>query len=230
MMSPLVSAFASFPSVHFKHAGRRATLTMQDETTLEARVRAHDESALVAYIEVVRPRLMAVIEKKMSAALRGKVEAEDILQELSIDCVRALPQIHFDEREVFPWLCKVAERRIIDAQRRFFAVQKRAANREIGLHGAADDDGAGGLINLLVASMTSPSAAFSRDRKEFQLAAAIDSLAEENRLALRMRYVENKPTREIAAELGKSDGAVRVMLTRSLKKLQKILGPDAAPR
>ena len=33
----------------------------------------------------------------------------------------------------------------------------------------------------------------------------------------------------IADKLGKSDAAVRVMLTRSLKKLQDLLGDDAAP-
>jgi len=32
------------------------------------------------------------------------------------------------------------------------------------------------------------------------------------------------PSKEIAEKLGKSDAAVRVMLTRSLKKLQEMLG------
>ncbi len=203
---------------------------MHDEAILEDRVRGHDESALVTYLDLVRPRLLAFIEKNMSVALRSKVEPEDILQELSMDCVRSLPQIQFGDREVFSWLCQVAERRIIDAHRRFFATQKRAADREVGLHGGSGGEEEGGLINILVASMTSPSAAFSRDQKEFQLAAALENLAEDHRAALRMRYVENKPTREIAAQLGKTDGAVRVMLSRSLKKLQEILGPDSAPR
>ena len=35
------------------------------------------------------------------------------------------------------------------------------------------DTGQAGLINMLVASMTSPSQAFSRDQKEFQLLQAI---------------------------------------------------------
>ena len=40
---------------------------------------------------------------------------------------------------------------------------------------------------------------------------------------LRLRYLEGLPSKEIADRLGKSDGAVRVMLTRSLDKLQKLL-------
>ena len=52
---------------------------------------------------------------------------------------------------------------------------------------------------------------------------ALDSLPEEARQAVRLRYVEGLPSKEIAEQLGKSDGAVRVLLTRSLQKLQEIL-------
>ncbi|MCA9018130.1 MAG: sigma-70 family RNA polymerase sigma factor, partial [Planctomycetaceae bacterium] len=41
--------------------------------------------------------------------------------------------------------------------------------------------------------------------------------------AIRLKYVEGLPTKEIAAQLGKSDVAVRVMVSRSMAKLQEIL-------
>ena len=59
---------------------------------------------------------------------------------------------------------------------------------------------------------------------------ALGKLPAEQREALRLRYVENLPSKEIAARLGKSDGAVRVMLTRALGQLQQLLGPENAPR
>jgi RNA polymerase sigma-70 factor (ECF subfamily) len=43
---------------------------------------------------------------------------------------------------------------------------------------------------------------------------------------LRLRYIEGLPSKDIAERLGKSDGAVRVMLTRSLSKLHDLLGPE----
>jgi len=79
-------------------------------------------------------------------------------------------------------------------------------------------------MHLLVASLTTPSEAFSRNAKEARMQEAILQLSEDYREALRLRYVENLPSKEIAEKLGKSDAAVRVMLTRSLKKLQDILG------
>ena len=99
---------------------------------------------------------------------------------------------------------------------------KRALHREVPLAGGADASQAG-FMQMLVASITSPSSAFSRDQREFRLQQAIEQLPEESREALRMRYVESLPSKEIAQRLGKSDGAVRVLLTRSLKKLQPIL-------
>jgi RNA polymerase sigma-70 factor (ECF subfamily) len=62
--------------------------------------------------------------------------------------------------------------------------------------------------------------------REARLMDAIGKLPEEQREALRMRYVENLPSKQIAEKLGKTDAAVRVMLTRSLKKLQTILLED----
>ena len=54
-------------------------------------------------------------------------------------------------------------------------------------------------------------------------------LPEEQREALRMRYYENMPSKDIAEKLGKTDGAIRVMLTRALDKLQRILTTDDHP-
>ena len=67
--------------------------------------------------------------------------------------------------------------------------------------------GQAGLINILVASMTSPSQAFSRNQREYRVLQAIEQLADEHRDVLRMRYVEGLPSKEIAAQIGKSDAA-----------------------
>jgi RNA polymerase sigma-70 factor (ECF subfamily) len=197
-------------------------VTEPDQKLIE-RIRAHDEQALGDYLALRRPQLGAFIERRLGAALRRKVEPEDLLQETSAEAVRSLPNVEFGEREVFGWLCQIAERRIIDAHRKYIASQKRSAGREVPIH-TPPDTSRGGLVDLLVASMTSASQAFSRDQKQMRLLAALEKLSDEQRLALRLRYVDGLPSKEIAVQLGKSDGAVRVLLTRSLAKLQQILG------
>jgi RNA polymerase sigma-70 factor (ECF subfamily) len=191
------------------------------------RLRGGDAQALGELLERQRRPLLAYIERNLGAALRRKVEPQDILQETAVHALRALPEADLGRRDPFGWLCQIAEQRIIDAHRKFIGSQKRAADREVALEAPAGPGGQGGLIDLLVASMTTPSQALLRDQRERRLQQALSSLPEEHRQALRLRYVEGLPSKEIARRLGKSDGAVRVLLTRSLHRLQKLLGPDA---
>jgi RNA polymerase sigma-70 factor (ECF subfamily) len=158
--------------------------------------------------------------------LRRKLEPEDVLQEVTAEAVRLLPETDLADREPFGWLCQLAQRRIIDAHRRFFEAQKRDAGREVSLGAVTDDSQRGDLINLLVATMTTASKAFSRNQREMRLLQALSSLPEDRRQVLHLRYVEGLPTKEIAERVGKTDGAVRVLLTRSLTRLQEILGPQ----
>ncbi len=197
---------------------------MPSEEELIAKVRADDSQALADFIVSKRPQLLAFIERRLGAGLRRKIEPDDLFQETSAEAVRSIGEVELAERDPFNWLCQVAERRIIDAHRRFFGSQKRDAGREVSMNaGGTDDSSRPGLINLLVASMTSASAAFSRDQRQIRLMAALEKLPEDHREALRLRYLENLPSKDIAERVGKTDGAVRVMLTRSLAKLQQIL-------
>jgi RNA polymerase sigma-70 factor (ECF subfamily) len=197
-------------------------MTADDE--LKQRLAAGDASALGELLQVKRLPLLAFIERQLGTALRRKVEPEDVLQEASAEAVRALSGTDLSDRDPFGWLCQIAERKIIDLHRRHFGAQKRDAGREVPLGSPGGDTHAPGLINLLVMSMTTPSQAFSRDAREVRLTEALAQLPQEQQAALRMRYVESLPSKEIAEKLGKTDAAVRVMLSRSLKKLQELLG------
>lgn len=199
------------------------------DTALVQRIKSGDGEALASYITQRSPQLLSFIEKRMSDALRRRVEASDILQELTTSAWQSLAGVEWGDREPFGWLCQQAERRIIDAHRRHFGAQKRAAGREVNLSAGASpggDDGRG-MADLLAASMTSPSAVLSRQQKEFHMLQALDSLPQDAREALRMRYVDGLPSKEIAQKLGRTDGAVRVLLTRSLQKLQEILSHNS---
>jgi RNA polymerase sigma-70 factor (ECF subfamily) len=200
---------------------------LPNEETLLAQLRDGDREALANYMELRKPQLMAFIDRRLGAALRRKIELDDLYQEVSAEAVRSLADIDLGDRNPFNWLCQIAERRIIDAHRRFFGSQKRDAGREVSLNavGRADTTKPG-LVNLLVASMTSASQVFSRDQKQMRMMTALQSLPADQREVLQFRYLDGLPTKEIADRVGKTDGAVRVMLTRALAKLQKMLDTE----
>jgi len=181
--------------------------------------------ALADLLERSRPQLVGYIERRLGESLRRKVEPLDVYQETAVAALQAWPNTDLGDRDPFGWLCQIAEQRIVDLSRRF-AARKRAADREVPLNaraiGASKE-----FLDLLAASLTSASSAFARDERAARLNAAIAQLPKESQEILRWRYVESLPTKEIAAKVGKSDGAVRVLLTRTLHKLQAILGPEA---
>ena len=80
-----------------------------------------------------------------------------------------------------------------------------------------------GLEQMLSISMTSASAAMSRDIRMVRVHEAIAGLTEEQKEAIRMRYAEGLPTKEIAEKIGKSDAATRVLLSRIMRQLEKQL-------
>lgn len=192
-------------------------------SALLARIQAHEPAALAEFIELRRPQLTAFVQRQLGSQLRRKVEPEDVFQEMSGEAVRAFPQADLQGRDPFGWLCQIAERKIIDLHRKHFDAQKRDAAREVPLGAPNSDERRHGLLELLVASMTTPSAAFSRNIREVRLQNALHQLPADQQEALRLRYVENLPSKEIAERLKKSDAAIRVMLTRSLKRLQGLL-------
>lgn len=193
-----------------------------DIEILVEQIKQGREPALLEFIEVHRAPLLAFINKNMSDGLKSKVEADDILQEVSVSAVDSLSHMDFEQKTPFNWLCYLADRKIIDNHRKYFQVQKRAAAREVKQH-TGEDGEKQGFMDLLVASITSPSQAFSRGAKELKLLVALESLPEENQEAIRLKYVEGLPTKEIADKVGKSDVAVRVMISRSMVKLQDLL-------
>src|SRR5262249_3425818 len=98
-------------------------MTSDEPTTddpLVARVRAGDGQALAEFLVTKQPQLMAFIDRRLGAALRRKIEPDDLFQEVSAEALRSLSEVDLTQRDPFNWLCQVAERRIIDAHRRFF--------------------------------------------------------------------------------------------------------------
>lgn len=177
---------------------------------------------LARFIESERPRVLAYIDKNLGPGLRKKIEPDDIFQELCVAALAAPEQFEVPGREPFKLLCQIAEQRMIDAHRRLVAAQKRSAERERSIDQPLPT-GQGAFIDLLVASLTSASQAFSRHQKEFQLMIALEALTPEQREAIRLRFVDGWATKEIAEKLGKTDGAIRVLLSRTISQLQTMV-------
>jgi len=179
------------------------------------------QELLAGFIESHRPQLMTYIQRSLGPELRQRLEPEDILQEVTVTAVSSFDQFNQPGRVPFKLLCQMCEQKIIDAHRFHFAGKRDAEKlRQLDGGGGGGKSEHGGLIDWLAASITSPSKAFSRSERELRLQQAIAELTDVQREALQLRYVEGMSTKEVAERLGKSDGAVRVLLTRTVADLQ----------
>jgi RNA polymerase sigma-70 factor (ECF subfamily) len=194
---------------------------MPDLEALTRRMQSGDAAALADYIQAYQPQLIAFIERRLSESVRRREDAADIYQETFRAAWENFSKTDLSDRDPFGWLCQIAEQRIIDAARKAHA-GKRNAGREVGLHSPAGDSGHEWL-SVLAASITSPTHAATRGERFDALEKAIHALPPEVKQIVRWRYVENLPTKEIAARTGKSDGAIRVLLTRTIQKLQELM-------
>ncbi len=189
------------------------------------RIRNNDGEALASYLQIQRDRLTGLLRIIAGQHLLQVMELDDLLQDISASALVALPKIPKDALfDVDAWLEQLARRRVVDAHRRFFGAQKRTASKQRNFSQLEASTGAAaGLEQLLIASMTSPSIAVSRNWRLARVQKAIADLNAEQQKVIRLRFVENLSTRDIAARLSKTDGAIRVMLSRTIKQLESAL-------
>lgn len=195
----------------------------QDELLLVERIRNCDLNALAVYIEQNRGLLIGFIRSITGTRLLSVIEIDDLLQEVSTTAIQGLPTAPLSEYEPMQWLQQIARRRVVDAHRFHFDAKRRDAGKQQSIHAPSTGSDEMGLEQLLAASMTTPSAAMSQNNRLSRMHMAIEQLSEEQKSAVRMRYVDGLATKQIAEKLGKTDVAVRVLLSRSMRELEKLL-------
>ena len=176
-----------------------------------------DAAELARYLETHRTRLTTFVRTIASDRLLSVIEADDLVQEIATAALSSFETAPLDQYGIDGWLRHLARRRVVDAHRYHFGAKRRDAGRNAA--GGADDD----LGQMLVASITSPSAVVSREIRLSALHEAIGELPADEQTAVRMRYLENRSPGEIANHIGRSEPATRVMLSRCIRRLEKTL-------
>lgn len=195
--------------------------------SLRDRIRTNDATALADYLQSKREQMLGLLRVIAGEHLRRMVEVEDLFQDIAASAVEALPRVPKENLEIDRWLEQLARRRVVDAHRKHFGAAKRAADRQhvFSQFGNSSGDDQPNIEQLLIASMTSPSMAVSRNWKLARVDKALLELSTEQRQILDFRFAQGLATSEIAERLGKTDVAIRVALSRTIKQLETKLQP-----
>jgi RNA polymerase sigma-70 factor (ECF subfamily) len=190
----------------------------QETTALLTRARDGSGPALDELYRRCAGRLLALIRLRLGPDLRGQLESRDILQACLLRSFERIDQLErTDARSLMAWLARIAENEIRD-QVDFHHRQRRDARRNVALEEQEP---------ALAARLRSSLSRLILDEQANRLERALESLSRAHREVIVLRKLEERSFKEIAATLGKSEDACRMLLARAMTALTLAMDGDA---
>lgn len=189
------------------------------------RVLHGDRNALAEVFAKHRDRLWRIVAFRIDPRLRGRVDADDVLQEAYLNAERRIGHVIQDAPDgLFVWFRMIVSQTMAEIHRRHLGVQRRDPMREQSLHaGFSADATSFSISSHLFGHLTSPSQAALRKELSEQLEFALSSMEDLDREVLAMRHFEELSNRETAHALGLTEQAASARYVRALTRLQHIL-------
>ncbi|MFT4543062.1 MAG: RNA polymerase sigma-70 factor (subfamily 1) [Planctomycetota bacterium] len=189
-----------------------------------------DRNALELLLERYLPQLRAFVRLRAGAIVRARESSSDLVQSVCREVLEHMDRLkHPSETAFKSWLYTTALRKIIN-RRDFYLAQKRDALREIPMQHAGGTASASnasdrGLLDCY-GTFTTPSRGAILKEEVERIEGAFEQLSEEHREVITMAHIVGMSRKEIAEAMGKTEGAVRVLLHRALVKVSGLLSPN----
>jgi len=184
-----------------------------------------DGDALELLFSQHRDRLKRMVELRMDARLRARLDPSDVVQEACLEIARRLPEFQQNGRLPFYlWVRLVVGEKLTLLQRRHLGARMRDAGREISLYQQAlPEASSAALAAQLLGKFTSPSNAAVRAERLLRLQEALNALDSVDREVLALRHFEQMSRKEAALALGITEEAGAKRYLRALARLKSAL-------
>jgi RNA polymerase sigma-70 factor (ECF subfamily) len=184
--------------------------------------RSGDAAALGALLDLYRNYLRLMARSLISQPLRVRLDASDLVQETFLKAHREFRNfLGSTEAELVTWLRQILVRNLADQVRQHRA-RRRDYRREESVEVLLDRSSLA-IQEQLATPISSPSVHSSRREQAVLLADALEKLPADYREVFLLRNLERIPFETIAARMGRSSGAVRMLWMRAIKKLSQLL-------
>jgi RNA polymerase sigma-70 factor (ECF subfamily) len=184
-----------------------------------------DRRARAELFDEQRDPLRCMVELRIDARVRGRLDPSDVLQEAFLDVARDLDAYLADPKlPPLLWLRLHVGRRLTTLHRRHLGTRMRDAGLEISLYrGALPEASSAALASMLLGRHTSPTQAAQRAERLLRVQEALNSLDPIDREVLALRHFEQLGRSETAQVLGISQEAGAKRYFRALKRLKDVL-------
>jgi RNA polymerase sigma-70 factor, ECF subfamily len=194
-----------------------------DPVRLLGLARAGHVPALGQLLELYRNYLELLARLQISRRLRGKVDADDLVQDTFLEAHAAFAQFRgATEAELAGWLRQIMTTNAISLARRYLTAKRRDVRLErelvdeMALSSRVLDQG-------LIAPQSSPSQEAAKREQAVLLADALKQLPEDYREAIILRQLEGLSFPEVARRMGRSLDSVKKLWMRALTRLRHVL-------
>jgi len=178
----------------------------------------HSDRPLEEYREYLH--LLARLE--FDHRFEGKLDISGVVQQTLLEAHQNLAQCRGQSNDQkASWLRKILANNLTDEMRRLGAAC-RDVSREISLEVALGDSSCR-RQECLTADESSPSQKLNREEQLLHVADALTRLPDDQRRAVELHHLKGCPLAQVAADMGRSKGAVASLVFRGLGKLRKTL-------
>jgi RNA polymerase sigma-70 factor (ECF subfamily) len=186
----------------------------EQQAALE-RARQGDAEARGRLLESFRPYLRFMARTLHGGRLQGRLDDSDLIQDALLEAHRNFGSFRGGcVAELTGWLRQIA-----------LGVAHRAirAHAGTGKRDLAREQPADGLAEQVADPGSSPSAQAIRHEQAARMAQAIARLPDDMQQVLLGRHLDGLPYAALAEQLGRTEGAVRVLYTRALRRVRELL-------
>jgi RNA polymerase sigma-70 factor, ECF subfamily len=174
--------------------------------TLCIQARAGDRAAYDRLFSLHAQRALLFVRARLGQRLRAKIESQDVLQDAYLEAHQGFDQFEYTDEGAFTrWLCRIIDNRIRD-----LGDYHNARKRQPVELPRADPT-------------TGPVSALDRAEHREKIARALDSLSDDHRQVLLLRFFQGLSAEETGKHLDRSAGAVRKLTARALAEVGKRL-------
>jgi RNA polymerase sigma-70 factor (ECF subfamily) len=198
-------------------------------SSLLRRCRAGEAPAREQLFERYRHYLQALARAQLGRHLRTKCDPSDLVQQTLLEAHRDFGEFQGGhEGELLAWLRRILAHNLYN-QARHFATLQRDAAREVSLEQvqAGVERSSLALGRCLADDAETPSQAAVQRESALRLADALARLPADYQTVLLLRVYEEMPAEEVAQQMGRTAGAVRMLQMRALSALREHLASDS---
>jgi RNA polymerase sigma-70 factor, ECF subfamily len=195
-----------------------------DPEHLLREAREGDAATLGRLLELYRRYLTLLASVQIGQRLKGKVDAEDLVQDTFLEAHRSFERFRgTSEGELVVWLRQILAANLADLLRRYLGTQGRDIRLEREIEDAFDRSSI--LLDRgLAARQSSPSQQAVRREQAVLLADALAQLPEDYREVLVLRHLEGLTFPEVARRMQRSLDSVEKLWMRGLARLRQVMG------